>query len=339
MAITTLGDLGERRILREIIPRFCNAAGDDCATIAGGEGTTVITTDPVPPPAATVIAGDADLFWTGWLLVTINASDIAASGARPVAFVAALDLPGTLEVTKFERLLAGIGDSCEANGLRYVGGNIREANDLRAVGTAIGRSAVEPLTRRGAVADDLVVVIGSGGRFWADVERHKAGLPVEKASSPLFSPVSQAKHMHHAHAAGLVRCAMDTSDGLTPTLAELAFVNELGIEVNLASMRSETDHISIGERPERFWMGWGDWTVVAAVQPAKMRRLASVLQASGSTCSIIGSFVAGHRDIILVDEGRCLPMGRLESERFAKDSWFSLGVEEYHRRLLSFTLP
>lgn len=102
MAGTTLGDLGERRILREVIPRFSSAAGDDCAAIHGGAGTTVITTDPVPPPAATVIGGDPDLFWTGWLLVTINASDIAASGARPVAFVAALDLPRDLEVSSFE---------------------------------------------------------------------------------------------------------------------------------------------------------------------------------------------------------------------------------------------
>lgn len=299
----------------------------------------VITTDPVPPPAATIIGGDPDLFWTGWLLVTINASDIAASGALPLAFVAALDLPTDLEVSQFERLLAGIRDSCDANGLKYVGGNLREADRVRAVGTAIGRSVVEPLTRRGAANGDFVVVIGTGGRFWADVERHKAGLPVENTTSPLFSPLSQARHMHRVHAAGLVRCAMDTSDGLAPTLAELAIVNDLGIEVDLASMRDGANPGAAGGRPERLWMGWGDWTIVAAVRPADMHRLASELEASGSACSCIGRFVAGPREVILINEDRRLTMGRLESERFAKDSWFEFGVDEYHRLLRSFPLP
>lgn len=339
MVTTTLGELGERRILREIIPRFARSSGDDCAAITSGAGTVVMTTDPAPAPAAAIIGGDSDLFWTGWLLVTINASDIAASGAQPVAFVAALDLPSDLEISKFERLLAGIRDSCEVNGLSYVGGNLREANEVRAVGTAIGRSTIEPLTRRGAVNGDLVVVIGRGGRFWADVERHKSGLSVEKATSPLFSPVSQARHMHFVHAAGLVHCAMDTSDGLAPTLAELALVNDLGIEVNLASMRCVADQQFGGDRVERFWMGWGDWTVVAAVHPGDMHSLSTKIQASGSICTQIGQFVGSPREVILVGKDGRLPMGRLESERFAKDSWFALGVEEYRRRLLSFPLP
>src|SRR5262245_17352750 len=126
----TLFDLGERRILREIIPRFVSAAGDDCASVTLRSSHVLITTDPVPRPAARIIGQDDDPYWLGWLLVTINASDIAASGAVPEGFVAALDLPKHFAVTDFERLLQGIVDSCQAHGLRYVGGNIREANEI-----------------------------------------------------------------------------------------------------------------------------------------------------------------------------------------------------------------
>jgi thiamine-monophosphate kinase len=63
--MTTLGDLGERRILAEIIPRFVANAGDDCAVLGVNGQNIVVTTDPVPPPAAHVIAGDADLYWMG----------------------------------------------------------------------------------------------------------------------------------------------------------------------------------------------------------------------------------------------------------------------------------
>jgi len=133
-------------------------------------------------PAAEVIGGDNDPFWFGWLLVTINASDIAASGARPEAFLAALDLPRDYPVALFERLLNGIQTSCRANALRYVGGNIREAHNLAAVGTAIGSSPKPPLGRNGAQPGDHIVILGKSGRFWADVFKHRAGRAVDKST-------------------------------------------------------------------------------------------------------------------------------------------------------------
>src|SRR5260370_26116687 len=100
----TLFDLGERRILREIIPKFVEGAGHDCANVYLASRQSVITTDPVPRPAAAGIGGDNDPFWFGWLLVTINASDIAGSGAGPGAFLAALALPRDYPAALLERL-------------------------------------------------------------------------------------------------------------------------------------------------------------------------------------------------------------------------------------------
>ena len=178
---TILGDLGERRILQEIIPQYVSAAGDDCAILNPLEGSLVITTDPVPPPAARLIGGDNDLYWVGWLLVTINASDVAASGAVPQAFVAALEMPATLPLDQLHRLLAGIRDSCAANGFAYVGGNLREAATVGGVGAALGSSKQHPLTRSGASGGDKLIVIGESGRFWADAERLRLGQVVDQS--------------------------------------------------------------------------------------------------------------------------------------------------------------
>src|ERR1700704_3453160 len=117
-------DLGERNILNTIIPRFVSGAGDDCASIKLPVGQLVATTDPVPPPAAATIGRDGDPFWMGWLLVTINASDLAAAGALPLAFLAAIECEASREVSEFERLLEGISSACGDTGLAYVGGNI-----------------------------------------------------------------------------------------------------------------------------------------------------------------------------------------------------------------------
>ena len=73
-----------------------------------GGGYLVATIDPVPQPAAQVIAGETDPFWMVWLLVTINASDIAASGARPEAFLAAFDMPRDWPIADLDRLMLGV---------------------------------------------------------------------------------------------------------------------------------------------------------------------------------------------------------------------------------------
>ncbi|NNG74536.1 hypothetical protein HLI18_32745 [Rhizobium laguerreae] len=333
-----LAELGERRILREIIPRYVDGAGDDCADLGSIGGSAVVTTDPVPSPAAGLIGGDPDLFWMGWLLVTINASDLAAAGARPHSFVAALDLPGDLDVCDFERMLAGIKASCAANGLRYVGGNLREASKIAAVGTAIGSVTSQPLRRTGAQPGQIAVLVGNGGQFWADAERAMAGVQLDKITSPLFSPVSQAPNIYQLHEAGLLTCAMDTSDGLAPTLTELALVNDLAIDVDLVKIRSASTFTDVQERAERLWMGWGDWAVVAAIEKSSLERFAQTAQQHRIPYTAIGEFAEGQ-SVRLVDGHRSIPMGRLESERFAEDSWFTIGIQEYVRRLRAFSLP
>jgi thiamine-monophosphate kinase len=332
-----LSDLGERRILHEIIPKYVSAAGDDCAILDPLEGNVVITTDPVPPPAARLLGGDDDLYWVGWLLVTINASDVAASGAVPQAFVAALEMPATLPIDQLHRLLAGIRDSCTANGFAYVGGNLREGPAVGGVGTALGSSKRPPLTRSGASTGDRLIVIGEGGRFWADAERLRLGKIVDRSTSPIFAPVSQAPTIHLLHADRLLACAMDTSDGLAPTLVELSRTNRLGLRISLETMRLA--HRGLCERPERFWMGWGDWTVAAAVRPAHVAEVEDRLRASSVPAAVIGEFADSVAGVVLETRSSRLPLGRLESERFASDSWFARGISEYQRLLHQLPLP
>src|ERR1017187_10744075 len=113
---TTLRDLGERYILRHIIPEYCERAGDDCAVMNLPSSDIIVTTDPVPVPAARLIGGDPDPYWVGWLLVVINASDLAAAGAPPLGFVSALELEADSAVELLQRLLLGTRDACRIEG-------------------------------------------------------------------------------------------------------------------------------------------------------------------------------------------------------------------------------
>lgn len=235
--------------------------------------------------------------------------------------------------------MLGIKESCEANGLSYTGGNIREADKLSAVGVALGFSHKNPLTRSGAKAGHKLYVFGKSGRFWSDVLEFRAGRAVDRGRSPLFCPVSQAKNMYLLHERDLVVCAMDTSDGLAPTLEELAKKNNLGILIQTKQIRRQSNDLTALERPERLWMGWGDWTVVAAIKPECIIELHEMMNAEGIIGCEIGEFVDTAQGVQLRDAGSSVVLGRLESERFAPDSWFHLGVEAYEEMLRNTALP
>lgn len=271
-------------------------------------------------------------------MVTINASDLAAAGATPNSFLAALDLPRDWPLAKLERLLQGIQASCAANGLAYVGGNIREGLALSATGTAVGSSSIRPLTRTGAAFDSHLVVIGKHGRFWSHVFalRQNESLPDD---SPLFKPVSQVNAMQQLRDVGVVQCAMDTSDGLAPTLHELARVNQMTIEIDLAELRSCCSERGIHIASERAWMGWGDWSVVISVGNKEFLRFMEFVEDNQIDASKIGRFRQGKANVQLFDRGRSIPLGRLESERFASDSWFHKGISFYEEMLNTLELP
>jgi thiamine-monophosphate kinase len=334
-------DLGEREILRSIIPKFAQGAGDDCALVELPAGTLVVTTDPVPPPAAASIGRDDDLFWMGWLLVTINVSDLAAAGAAPLGFLAAVEAEQTREVAQFERLLEGIRAGCEAARIAYIGGNIREAQRLTAVGTAVGICHdYKPLKRTGAQRGDLVLSIGKGGVFWRDALRliDQRGA-VHKDESPVYKPSSQINVMQHLVRAGLVKAAMDNSDGLLPTLNEMSAKNEVGIEVdtNLLVVPGLMDS-EVADQA-RLWLGWGDWNVIACVTPEHETDVIEIAQNAGGVAVRIGRLNAPQVGVTLRNGNHTIAAPRLESERFAKDSWMLKGIDEYVRMLRSVQMP
>jgi thiamine-monophosphate kinase len=335
----TLRSLGERRIVREIIPKYVSGTGDDCALIGKVDGDIVLTTDPVPVPAALSIGGDRDPYRLGWLLVTINASDLAAAGAMGVAFVAALEAPPDSELNSLERLLAGVADACRAEGLQYVGGNLREGGSFAGVGTALGKCAGYPaLTRVPCRPDDTLVSVGVGGVFWRDALAILRGERLsDPEASPVFRPRSQLTAMREFARRGLVQAAMDNSDGLLPTLSQLANSNDVELHVDLEALSVPAVEENVD--PARLWMGWGDWNVIAAVRPDKLSRLLECAGELGHAVIQFGRVVGPGAAVVVSRSGRTKRNLRLESERFADDSWFSTGIEGYVKRLLDLELP
>src|SRR5271157_3676848 len=89
----TLADWGEFRLIDEVLLPLVNSndnpvtIGDDCAVVPlkGSNRRLIVTSDACPVPLASQLGMD-DWFMWGWYSVLINASDLAAAAADPVAF-------------------------------------------------------------------------------------------------------------------------------------------------------------------------------------------------------------------------------------------------------------
>jgi thiamine-monophosphate kinase len=347
MAAPLLRDLGERRIISELLAsRYAGRTrfGDDCASVdlvpVDGQ-VLVATTDPCPPPMATALGFD-DPYYTGWLLATLNLSDLAAAGAKPLGLLTSLTLPADTPVARFERLLDGIDGCCAAVDTYVIGGNLKEAPQLDLSATALGVCRAEhQLHRTGAQAGDAVIVIGELGDFWAGALGYRRGLIAAGDSThPLMhnvlTPRPKVTVMRQLAEQQLLTAAMDNSDGLYPSLVQLGTDNGVSVSVDADAIDFSREVTTMADslelHPMRLALGWGDWQIVGCCRPDDLEAIVAAASMASESVRQVGVLKAGSGVALKVD-GQQGPMMPLDSERFVTASWFSSGLQGYIDRL------
>jgi len=71
------------------------------------------------------------------------------------------------------------------------------------------------------------------------------------------------------------------------------------------------------------------------VPPDTLQAAIDVAEACGSVVVPIGKLLEGEQSVTLTRKGKTALAPRLESERFAKDSWFNAGIDAYINLLLT----
>ncbi|MDR2253264.1 MAG: thiamine-phosphate kinase [Bifidobacteriaceae bacterium] len=171
-----MSQAGEEEVLAGFLPflpqgdRTLLGPGDDAAVARLADSRVVVSTD-------TMIEGVhfrldwSDGWAVGWRLGARNLADIAAMGARPVAFVAALAGPRELLTGPWTRDFArGLGQYCARWGVDVVGGDLSSAPLVAACGTALGDlpDGSSPITRAGARVGDTLALRGPDRASSAD---------------------------------------------------------------------------------------------------------------------------------------------------------------------------
>lgn len=218
-----------RRYFSRPVTRAVLGAGDDCALLAPTPGLQIaVSTDtlvegrhflPTVPPAR-----------LGHKALAVNLSDLAACGARPLAFTLALTLPRVDDV-----FLAGFADGlyalAEAHAIELVGGDTT-AGPLAIGITVFGELPPgQALRRSGARAGDDLWVSGTLGDARLALEAFRGALQL---SADDFASTRRAMELPQPRVAlglalrGIASSAIDLSDGLTGDLAHVLNASAVG---------------------------------------------------------------------------------------------------------------
>lgn len=265
--------------------------GDDMALLSLGSATTLLVA------ADSVIEGrhvpwGIDPAVLGRKAVLRNVSDVAAmANARPIATLASLVLPASVEQTGAWRLQQGIRDAARAWNAPLVGGDVAtmSSGDARApiiasvTILAVPVDAARPVaTRSAAKVGDGVYVTGTIGGAWdpaTGLGRHLDFTPRLAAAQELFRTLGDR-----------LGAMIDVSDGLGRDLGHIATQSGVAIEFSLARVP-----ITPGCDPKRAIGQGEDYELAFTARCEVPERVAGV------AITRIGTVVDGGPRVTMID--------------------------------------
>lgn len=312
-------ELIERHFVRAT-PRAALGPGDDCALLAPAPGQQLAVTSDMllqgrhflatVPPAR-----------LGHKALAVNLSDLAACGARPLAFTLALSLPRADE--GFAAALArGLFALADAHDVELVGGDTT-AGALSLCITAIGEvPAGGALLRSGARAGDQLWVSGHLGdaRLALEVFRGHAALPAAD-----FEAVRLAMECPQPRVAlglalrGLASSAIDVSDGLLGDLGHILRRSRVGARLELSALPCSAALAAQPQalRQECLLRGGDDYELLFTAPPHREAAVRAAGVAGGVAVTPIGVITAEPGLLAVDHDGRVQALPARGFDHFA----------------------
>ena len=259
--------------------------GDDCALLAPAAGMQLAVSSDMLVEGRHFLS-TVDPARLGHKALAVNLSDLAACGAKPLAFTLALALPGVDEpwLEGFSRGLFALADM---HGCELVGGDTTQG-PLNICITVFGEVPVlngksQALLRSGAKAGDDVYVSGTLGDARLALEALRGTVPLPpgllaQARRRLEQPTPRVALGQALR--GIASAAIDVSDGLIGDLQHILRASRAGatletaLATRLVAACAHPDWPGIGigaEKQLEFTLAGGDDYELAFTAPASAR--------------------------------------------------------------------
>lgn len=227
-------------------PRTPLGPGDDAAVLPRQRGETCVTVDAVVE-GVHFRGATSRLEDVGHKALSVNLSDLAAMGARPLWALVALGVPRGFRLADARRLGAGFGVLARATGTELVGGNVTRASGLSLTVTVGGE--VPPgraLLRSGARPGDRVWVsgvLGDARLGLALLERRSGAEARRLRRSPRLAHAAIDRQRRPvprlalgAALVGVASACVDLSDGLAQDAGHLAAASRVAVHLDAGAL-------------------------------------------------------------------------------------------------------
>lgn len=323
---------GESQIIAEFLAPL--AAGypgalglqDDCALLTPTPGTEIVLkTDPVV--AGVHFLADADPADIGWRALAVNVSDLAAKGARPIAYLMALALPGRPQRSWLSRFASGLAEAQAAFGCHLIGGDTDRATGPLSIGiTILGEVPAGRMVRRAtAKPGDALFVTGTLGDAALGLKQladpsfaGKHGLDVGQTArivgrflrpSPRLA-IGEALREHAS-------AAMDLSDGLVKDLGRMCAASGVSARINAVDLPLSEAARKCGQVAIEDALSAGDdYEVLAAVPLDRVQAFLTRTSALAFPVTRIGEVSPGADVSIIAADGTAMLLTRTGWDHF-----------------------
>jgi len=230
-------ELGEVRLIERIKKLVADEPRSRAVRIGLGDDAAVLR---LPRSADLVVSTDCSVEDThfrwetrspevvGGFAMAANLSDLAAMGAKPVAFTLALEIPSSLPVSRVEGLVRGALRLARRFSCALVGGNIARASQTALTITVLGQVPENRALRRDrARPGDRIFVTGSfGGSALRRLRAEQRVTRVRTIPEPRIMAGMALRRIQ-----GIGAC-LDVSDGLVPDLRQILCASRVDARID-----------------------------------------------------------------------------------------------------------
>jgi len=292
--------LGEFELIARYFTRPVRRAalgvGDDCALLAPAPGHELaVSSDMLVEGRHFVSTVAADRL--GHKALAVNLSDLAACGARPLAFTLSLALPAADEafLAPFARGLLALA---ERHDCELIGGDTTRGPVTTIAITVFGEVAAgAALLRSGARVGDDLYVSGTLGDARLALEALRGSVAL---SGDAFGRVRRAMEEPTPRVelgralVGVASSAIDVSDGLAGDLGHVLRASRVGATVELAALPRGADLADQSDALQRECLlsGGDDYELVFTAAAGRRDAVAAAARASATPVTRIGRIEA-----------------------------------------------
>ena len=296
--------MGEFELIKRYFTRPSPGAvmgvGDDCAILQTAPGMQLaISTDMLVEGRH--FFADADPRALGHKTLAVNLSDLAACGARPLAFTLALALPSA-DATWLEPFAAGLFDLADTHGCELIGGDTTRGPLNLCItvfgevpGSATGPTRTQALLRSGAKAGDDVYVSGTLGEAALGLQHRLGRLQLDAAVAAACCARLERPTPRVALGMalrGIASACADVSDGLLGDLGHILERSAVGAQLDDAALLAccpwARSVIDVQRVRECVRNGGDDYELVFTAAPAHAQAVAAASRASSTAVQRIG---------------------------------------------------